>query len=237
MKYAALMYHELADGGQGGQFWVDMADFRAQLDYLAARDFSTMDLREAMDETERQVLVTLDDGHKSNFAAAEELARRGLKGTFYILKDKSLRDAEYLDERQIVDIAAMGHDIGIHGKDHKWWTRKSDRQLEDEFAETKNWLEQLVGRKVITCSAPGGKLNKRVVNVIRSQFPDIRYIRSSVEAFNDTRTNSGLLNCVAVRRGTTLNEFARIVNLGRLEYLKLFTRYYSKEFVKRILGR
>ena len=237
MKYAALMYHELSTGELKGRFWVSLDLFKRQLDYLDEHDFAIPTLRDIGNVTGKKVLITLDDGHGSNFAAAEELSRRGKKGVFYILKDKSLGDSEYLTEAQIKEISAMGHEIGVHGKDHKFWTLKGDAQLRSEIAETKSWLEELIGRRIETCSAPGGKIDSRVVRLIKSSFPDLRYIRTSRESYNKDVMKSRLLNCVAIRSGTTMKDFAGIVNVSELTHLRLLSMYYAKGMAKRIIGR
>lgn len=237
MKYAALMYHELSTGELKGRFWVSLDLFKRQLDYLAEHDFTVPTLQDIGNVTGKKVLITLDDGHKSNYAAAEELSRRGMKGVFYILKNKSLGDSEYLTEEQIREIAAMGHEIGVHGKDHKFWTQKGDVQLRNEIAETKSWIEELVGRRVEACSAPGGKIDSRVIRLIKSSFPDLRFIRTSRETYNTDELRSGLLNCVAIRSGTTMKEFAGIVNVDVLTHLRLLSMYYAKGIAKRIIGR
>lgn len=237
MKFAALMYHELSNGELKGRFWVSFDEFRRQLDYLDEHDFAAPTLQDIGNVTGKKVLITLDDGHKSNFAAAEEMAKRGQKGVFYILKDKSLGDSEYLKEEQIREIAAMGHEIGIHGKNHKFWTAKSDGLLRDEIAETKDWLEALVGKQVTTCSAPGGKIDARVVRLITSRFPDMRYIRTSRETYNTDDMKSCLLNCVAIRADTSMREFSKIIHVDEFTYFKLLAVYRAKEFAKKVLGK
>ena len=237
MKFAALMYHELSNGELKGRFWVSFDEFRRQLDCIAENGFVTPGLQDIGDVVGKKVLVTLDDGHKSNFAAAEEMVKRGQKGVFYILKDKSLGDSEYLKEEQIREIAAMGHEIGIHGKNHKFWTTKSDSLLCDEIAETKNWLEGLVDKKVTTCSAPGGKIDARVVRLITRRFPDLRYIRTSRETYNTDDMKSYLLNCVAIRADTSMREFSKIINVDEFTHFKLLAVYRAKELAKKVLRK
>lgn len=237
-KWACLMYHQITDDERFGKFRVGCAAFEDQLKTLICGQYSTIDLAAAEPfDVKNGVLLTFDDGHISNLTAARQLAERGLKGVFYILKNKSLAEEGFLHERDIQEISRLGHVIGVHGKDHKWWTKKSASLLIEELFETKKWLEDLTGKKIITCSAPGGRLNNHIVSAIQQNIPDFQFLRSSVEDYNCSGRNDFLLNSVAIRHGLSTGTYRRILDLDRSCYLCLRLIYQAKTLVKELLGK
>lgn len=237
MKFASLMYHQIADNPKG-KFWVSKENFLRQLDWLVENGFKSIDLSaEAPFAEDKCVLITFDDGHKSNLWAARELSQRGFKGIFYIIKNKSLQDADYLNESDLMEIAKLGHLLGVHGKDHKWWTEKSKDLFVSEFTEVSNWLESLTGVSVVSCSAPGGFISPRVVLIINEIFPNVKYIRSSIPSYNDNRLEGGLLRSVAICRNTTMDDFKKIVRMDKVFYSCEVAFYYAKVFIKKIVYR
>lgn len=236
MKTPCLMYHQIPEGTPDGKFWTPFAAFAEQILWLKREGYVSIDL-EAPEplKTENGVLITFDDGHRSNLKAAQLLRDQGLKAVFYVLKNKSLLDPDYLAEDDIRSIAEMGHLIGVHGKDHKWWTGKTAAQLCEEFGETKAWIESLTKRPVVTCSAPGGILDRETVQTLRKNFPDVKYIRSSICSYNEPGNAADLLNAMAIGRETTLDEFQRIITIDRGYYGRKYALYLIKDAIKRVL--
>ena len=176
--------------------------------------------------------ITFDDGHKSNLSAASLMRELDLKACFYIVKEFALQDPSYLDESEIKEIAAMGHMVGVHGKTHDWWTKFDDAALTAGLSETRDWLEDLTGQPVVTCSAPGGKTDDRVIRCIRKQIPGLTYIRTS--RYGTNREGDTLLNSVAITRSMGLDAFRKTVVYSPARYLAGSVGYGLKEMAKPI---
>lgn len=218
-----LMYHQTPKAGDLGKFAVRMDRFKEQMRFIAEHHLSD------------RVTITFDDGHKSNYDAAEFMESLGLKGVFYILKDKSLNDSDYLSADQIKRISDMGHVIGIHGKDHKWWTRKAPAQLIAELNEVKGWIEDVTGKRVEHCSVPGGRFNRKVMETIKSGCSGLSSIRTSIEDYNVGIDGHRLVNAVAMRHDMSDLQFRQILTFRPWCYRQLRTLYWMKEFVKKCL--
>jgi len=101
------------------------------------------------------VLLTYDDGPdpESTPAVLRELAAAGARATFFVL---GTRVQLYPDVFR--SVVAEGHEIGLHGADH----RRVDQLPEAEFAralvEAKDLLEQDVQRPVVWYRPPYGRL-------------------------------------------------------------------------------
>lgn len=237
MKFPCLMYHEIPNGSPNNKFGVQEADFVRQMDFLVGGGYATIDLNAPQTfEGEKRVLITFDDGHKTNFRAAQLLRERGLTATFYVLKDESLGDPDYLNAEQISEISKMGHVIGIHGLNHDWWTKHPIDKLIQEMREVSSWIEDITGKKVVSASAPGGKVTAEIAGQIRAELPGIKYIRSSVPGYNGDHQDE-LLRSTAILSNTTVKEFERILKIDCLDCLKRRAVYELKEVVKRIIRR
>ncbi|WP_051276891.1 polysaccharide deacetylase family protein [Marmoricola sp. URHB0036] len=100
------------------------------------------------------VLLTYDDGPdpESTPAVLRELAAAGARATFFVL---GTRVRLYPDVFR--SVVAEGHEIGLHGADH----RRVDQVPEAEFAsglvETKDLLEQVIQRPVVWYRPPYGR--------------------------------------------------------------------------------
>ena len=233
MIYTALMYHQTTSPVQN-KYYVPIEHFRRQMELICRLNIKSIDLENKDFEGHGfpSVLITFDDGHKSNLDAAEILSELKLKGYFFVVKDFSLNDPEYLSENDISKISEMGHAIGVHGKDHNWWTLKSEKQLISELNETKKWIEDITGKSVSTCAAPGGVLNKKVINLIFDSIPEFKYIRTVKVGIN-SQTDK-LIKIVPIHTNTNRFMFEQSIKNVPLYYAYLKTIYYSKEILRPI---
>ena len=223
------MYHEVASPHKH-KFYVTPENFRMQIEYIADNGFKTIDLNNGL---KGDVLITFDDGHKSNLQAARLLSNLGLRAVFYLVKDFSLNNEEYLNEDDIREIHALGHTLGVHGKNHDWWTNKSDKVLIDEITETIQWIESLTGEKVITCSPPGGRMLSKEFSTIKRNFPSLKYIRNSV-CYHST-DSSKMINSMPMTIDMGMDEFKKVMKMDYFYYKKALILYHLKEFAKRII--
>ena len=79
MNYPCLMYHEILTPARTGCS-VSPANFKKQVGWLVANGYKSIDLRTDFDLTGKDVLITFDDGHKSNLEAARYLKDKGFVG-------------------------------------------------------------------------------------------------------------------------------------------------------------
>lgn len=235
------MYHFIGTPCKN-KYYLKEQDFVAQISLLEELQIQSFCFDNDIDSNNNPIcLITFDDGHKSNLWAAQLLKEKGLKGVFYVVKDFSLNNPDYLSKNDIKAISEMGHLIGVHGKDHEWWKLKNDAKLVAELKETKEWIENITGKNVVTCSAPGGGINSKVIKNIKKNFPEFKYIRTSRCGINNM--NDVVLNSICIYNDTTLKEFQQIVIPNVWLYLRLGVIYYLKEClkmpyfsIKRLLG-
>jgi peptidoglycan/xylan/chitin deacetylase (PgdA/CDA1 family) len=109
------------------------------------------------------VTLSWDDGHPLDLRMARLMADLGLSATFYV--PVSIKGPT-LDHSQLIELSQMGMEIGSHGLTHSALTSAPDVQR--ELAESKDKLEQMIGKPVSSFCYPFGKFNRKVAAVAHS---------------------------------------------------------------------
>ena len=230
--FTCLMYHETTLL-KNSKYSVSMQTFEKQVQLLRKWGIHScfFDQQIAKESSAHYCTITFDDGHVSNYEAAKILYQYGYQGIFYVIKNKSLTNPEFLTETQIKEIADMGHLIGVHGKSHKWWTKFPDEVLTQDLLEVKNWIESLTGKPVITCAAPGGVIDQRVINCLQKNIPDMEYIRTVKPGIN--KSSNRIIQIAAIHSNTYKNEF-KLKSIGSTIYYQyLSVIYFIKQIIKK----
>lgn len=179
-----LMYHSVVPGhGKPDWRWaVSQAAFTAQLDYLRGEGWQAVNARDLVSQgnlPRRTVVITFDDGYADNYAAFEELAKREMVATWYIVSnavdgvstwaDPGVARKPMLSVAQLKTLAAAGMEIGSHSHSHARLINLDNRQLQEELTAGKSRLEALLNSDSIDSFAyPYGLHDSRVVEAVRA---------------------------------------------------------------------
>lgn len=177
----ALMYHSVSqDKGVPSWEWsISRTYFCNHLDLLRDHGWKTACIRD-MDNTgllpEKTVFITFDDGYQDNYIAFEELAKRGMVATWFVVtndigKYSSWGDAQQkkriiMDKGGILEMNMAGMEIGSHTCSHMDLTRLDDDAIYTEVYESKIALEELLGKGVRSFAYPYGRYDERVVSSV-----------------------------------------------------------------------
>ena len=167
MGVLALMYHRTPQDSDH-LLDVSMANFRAHVHALQDAGIRFIRFGEAMNHhwygAETVVSITFDDGHASNIQALEFLHNAGLPATSFFVSGY-VRDGQhgFMDTAACRSVSTIC-EVGSHGATHTGLSLLPPNALKEELNSSKSYLEQLCGRQLTTLSAPGGAINRRVVN-------------------------------------------------------------------------
>lgn len=238
-RFVALMYHNL-EQDPANRYSLPVETFEQQVAWLRAEGyviegFPELEMRLARGLfPERYVVMTFDDGHRSNLRAAEILSRAGAQATFFLTRDFCRHNPAFLRDGEIRELASLCS-VGGHGVTHAPLSRLDAAQTRAELAESKAWLEDITGSPVTTMSAPGGFISRAVLRQAR----DVGYtlVGNSVEWWNEPSTVNieRLVNRVAIWQGMPLSLFARIVRYDARYLRARRLRAGALELARRIL--
>lgn len=233
-NFNCLMYHEIND--HGDKYAIRKDAFLAQLDYLIANDFKGRSIRDMRkNPTYNTIVITFDDGFVSDVWAGEELAKLGFTATFYLVEDFIKNTSnKYMNESQVKQLTSMGHEIGIHGKNHDAWPAKPINTLLNELIATQEWLQKLTISEITSCSAPGGKINKDIVKALYDNN-HFKNVRNSMPWYNTY--DAFEINSIAILEEDSVAIFAKKASGDAVYYYYLYIKYEVKKLVKKLLRK
>jgi peptidoglycan/xylan/chitin deacetylase (PgdA/CDA1 family) len=151
--------------------------FREQMDALAADGFEAVDVTTAVDRlasggAERVVGLSFDDGYVDVVEQAlPVLEQHGFRATVFVatgLIDRTWAPAWYerppplLHWRDVVELDRGGTlRFGAHSVTHRNLTRLDEKEARIEIVDSKQALEEKLGRQVEDFSYPGGVYGER----------------------------------------------------------------------------
>ncbi len=209
-----LMYHELelpdraicqSEPGYV-RYVLPVSDFRAQMQSLKRLGMRGLSVSDALASPDQHaVAITFDDGCETDLlAVAPILEELGLGATFYATAGFLGRPG-YMSPAQLREVCDHGFEIGCHSLTHPYLTDLDDSGLRREIVEAKRHLEEIAGRPIKHFSCPGGRYDRRVVEIARAA--EYASVATSRPHTNSKSTDPFALGRVAVMRGTSLRTF------------------------------
>ena len=112
------------------------------------------------------VALTFDDGPDpaSTPAFLDLLAARGLRATFFLLGSMVVKAPELA-----ADIADAGHEIGVHGWDHRYTILRGPRAVRDDLARATDAVAAASGTEPRFYRPPYGVLSSGALAAARAQ--------------------------------------------------------------------
>lgn len=235
-KIPILLYHDCCPvkNGAAGGLDVTEGDFRNQMEYLHRNAFRAVSLarllaeqeylkeekapdgrslkpEEVTGDTRKKVVLTFDDGDKSNFDLVfPVLKEMGFSATFFVTVSEIGKEGR-MDWEMIYGLAKCGMDIGSHGMTHSFLTGHNDYTVFSELLLSKQVLEKYTRKRVDFLSIPHGFYNKKILTIAR----DVGFRAACVSdaGYNDFFDDQAfLLKRFPMRKGYKLNTFKSIVN-------------------------
>ena len=227
-----LMYHSVNRGKDVPDWpWaVSMQRFRDQLDFLVTEGYQTPTMEELAAAPRgtyqgRCAVITFDDGYQDNLDACEELKKRGMRATWFIVSGSIGKAPSWpedgrpagrlLNASELRDMHHEGMEIGSHTANHARLTTLDDMQMKDELVRSKADLETVLGNPVNSFAYPYGSWDTRCVAAVE---------QAGYTAACTTRTGWALrdpspfqLRRLTIFNTDTLSSFARKLYFGNHE--------------------
>ncbi len=242
-----LMYHA-----------IDVADGQpASEDYTLSSDLFTKHLQVLKDEGARPyplasllegsiralppgdgpiVLLTFDDGFESVLTRAVPLMHEAdWNSSLLFITSDHLGKPGYLRPQQVSILLGMGVAVGAHGASHRYLTDLPLHTLREELTGSRQSLEAQVGYKVQTMSAPGGRIDRRVVGeAYRAGYRGLFGSEPGLAPLQSPRPD--VLPRFSITQSTSPQMLRQLVRGKRRAILKAQARYKALALPKQVLG-
>lgn len=179
-----LMYHAVQQGRRVPEWpWaVSGKAFCAQLDFLKAEGYRTLTMGQLValkdKPIERTAVLTFDDGYIDNLAACDELVKRGMTASWFIVSGSvgqspawpadGRPDGRLLDAAELRRMHDAGMEIGSHTVSHARMPELDEVGLRRELSDSKAALEDVIGATVSSFAYPYGAWDERCVEAVKS---------------------------------------------------------------------
>ncbi len=197
-----LMYHYIrnAEGESelGQNLSVSPANFDAHLKWLKDDGYQSIKLAGLADpnkkaisqviyDKKKPIVITFDDGYLDAYTEAfPTLKKYGFFGTFFIIRNY-VEKAEYMNQKQINELAGAGMEIGSHSLSHPDLASLDIASAQKQITDSK--LEATV------FCYPAGKFNETVVSLVK----EAGYLAAVTTKFGIANQDSNLLELRRVR--------------------------------------
>lgn len=212
-KNICLNYHAFSGSKTNdnipSKYTIDFDIFKQQLDLL--REKQNLELHKLMlnPSSDFSYSLTFDDGYKSHLQIAEELAKRNLKGTFYIITNEIAINSRYLDKKEIKEIDSLGMEIGSHTCSHRHVNRLTTKDMINELHDSKYCLEDILSKQVESISYPGGHFSQREFNqAIKEGYKNQR---TCISGLNSLPIKNQLIKCYNIKDYIDINYFNLLI--------------------------
>lgn len=169
-----VLYYHSVDENAANEVTITPEKLQEQLDYINDNNYVTITMTELYDHIEnnkpipeKSILITFDDGYMNNYTEAFPMLKKlNMTATIFCVGN-SLDGSYYLSEEAIKEMSDYGIDIESHTVNHVHLdTMSYDEQLL-ELKNSKNILEKITGKEVLSLAYPFGDYNDNTIKAAK----------------------------------------------------------------------
>lgn len=163
-----ICYHSIVkDPSQKGPISIPEEKFRQHLQTIKDSGYTTLTIAELNDYLfkdepipEKSVVITFDDGYRDNYTNVFPILKEfHMKATIFVISSH-LDGVTSMTPNEVKEMSDYGIDIESHTVSH---TKLSTLSYEDQLKElkdSKEAIERIIGKPIISIAYPEGKFNE-----------------------------------------------------------------------------
>ena len=184
-----------------------------------------------------RLVITFDDGGESYYTAtADRLEALGWRGHCFVTTD-FIGQRGFLTAAQIRELDARGHLIGSHSASHPArFSALTTGEMLREWAESRQALEDLLGRAVTVASVPGGYFARSVASVAAECGFRVLFT-SEPTSKTSSADDCAVIGRYTIRRGHAPDMAQRFVMASPWTRCGAWAGWNAKAIAKPLLGR
>jgi len=169
-----MMYHNVEATKENKPNWVSPEIFEMHMAYLEHRGYDVIHLDELVDAIKSgrklardSVVITFDDGYANNYYHAFDILKKyNFPATVFVPSD-SIGDEGRLTKKQLKEMAEYGITIGSHTKTEAYLPEIKEGDLQQEIAESKWHLEEVIDVPVDFLAYPIGGFSEPIKKIVQ----------------------------------------------------------------------
>lgn len=240
-KIAILSYHEVNTTVKSSDnsnrmhpsYCISAKMFEKQMDYLKKNEFCLLSVEQIFGNgkktatclgSEKNVIITFDDGHIGNYLYAFSLLKKyGFTAVFFVTTNWIGRKG-MMNWEQLKEMVESGMTIGSHTASHVPLSTLSDSQIKQELYESKMQLESKLNIKINYISLPHGDYDKRLESIAKKV--GYKAVFTSEPKYLDNRDDSFFIGRLEMRKEYDMHYFISTVekNCPKLTYKRLLNK-------------
>lgn len=176
-----------------------------------------------------KVVVTFDDGHISNFHAAEIIKDKLGGSADFFINPNTVDTKHYLNWSQLREMVSMGMSIQSHSLDHLYLSDMSKAEQKRQLETSKKTIEDKLDIPVSILAPPGGRYNQDTIDLCHElgyEHLSVSepgkwsggYISPRLAVYKDTKTSS-LLGCSKVFSPLLVSQLIKYKITGKAKTL------------------
>jgi peptidoglycan/xylan/chitin deacetylase (PgdA/CDA1 family) len=188
-----------------------------------------------------KVTITVDDAGKGNHEFMLPIFEKyNFKATLFVPSQFISRGgntSKYMTASQIKEFSELGHSIGSHSHSHPTnISLMSDSEKKYEWEKSKQILEDITLKEIVSCSIPGGFYSNEQWQILANL--GYQKIFNSVPTYNVYIENDiELLGRFSIERNITMDHLNQILSYDSYIQKRLFFRQKASQFLHTLKHR
>jgi peptidoglycan/xylan/chitin deacetylase (PgdA/CDA1 family) len=179
-------------------------------------------LAQSYEQEDRRVLITFDDGNKSDVDIALPILNEFKRHASFFPNTSRIGTPDFVKAEDVIRLYNSGMSIGSHGVAHLKWTTLSNLELMEEVDQSLNVLSRLIGQPIKTVAIPFGSYDRHVLRLLARLNITAVFTSDGGPA----RSGAWVKPRTTVRRDTPLEALEKLLSgrLSLVERLHFFAR-------------
>ncbi len=239
---AVLGYHGLPPEASPDPYDITFPAFIDQIDdfrSLGARfpeDLDLFSMRGSEPSDGIKLFITFDDGHATDLSATEALTARGIRPILFITTGFLGKGSKWLTADALRTAHGLGAVVASHGQSHAFLNQLSNIECRHELAHSKQELEDIIGASVDSFSFPGGRYNRRIIDIAREEGYTKMFTSKPSLDFQTGGKDWILIHRFILRRSMTASLLQKILHRDSMALRKAVAIYEAKKIARWVLG-
>lgn len=169
-----LMYHHIDERAQEWKMSVSPESFARQMEFLKTHGYRVLSfveyarlLKAGKKIPKKSIVITFDDGYQDNFTNAYPVLHKMQFPATIFMQIDGIGRAGYLTSEDLAIMSENHIDIGSHTLHHAFLPSVISEVAREEIFESKDKLEEILGKPVLVFAYPGGGHTPESVELVQ----------------------------------------------------------------------